>query len=535
MHSPMAAFLAGLALFAVACDEPTRPAIPSQQPLVITVSATTVQVPRTVQALASGEDGTTSWESSDRAVAEVSTSGLVTARFPGAVTITASRANRSAKLELRVTAARLEIGPNPASVAVNGTRALTAIVRDADDAVLDGVPVSWSSASGGVATVDATGLVTGVATGFATIVAAGGGVTGSTRITVGTPDNPFARLAFSSIGTAGNYACGLESQTGFAYCWGDGHAGALGRGDADDTNGPRRVSGGNRFVDLSVGYYGNCAIEGGSGSAYCWGDNHFGSIGDGTLTTRWVPTLVSGGDLHFSAISTSGELTCGVEAETGFGYCWGREGRIGDGTSEQRSIPTAVGSGGARIRFTSITVGGHACGIEAETGRAYCWGPNESGQLGDGTTTARLTPVLVAGGGLRFTSISPGAAFTCGVETQTGAAYCWGANAFGQLGDGTTMTRLDPKRVAGGGVHFATVSSNWDASCGLETETGAAYCWGRSYAGPARLTPTMVGSDGVRFSTISVGGDVCAVEALTGRGYCWGSSLVPILLTFEAP
>jgi len=521
-----------LALFAVACDEPTRPRIPSQQPLVVTASATSVQVPRTVQAFANGGDGTTMWESSDQTVADVSTSGLVTARFPGAVTITASRGNRSATLELRVTATRLEIGPNPASVAVSGTRSLTAIVRDADDAVLERVPVRWSTASGSVATVDATGLVTGVATGFATISAAGGGVAGSIRVMVGTPDNPFAGIAFSRIGTVGNYACGLEAPTGFAYCWGDGHGGALGNGDGDVPDGPHRVSGANRFLDLSVGYYGNCAIEAESLSAYCWGANRFGSAGDGTLTIRSVPTLVSGGNVRFSGISTSGELTCGVEAETGFGYCWGREGRIGDGTLEQRSVPTLVGSGGVGIRFSSITVGGHACGIEAETARAYCWGPNESGQLGDGTTTARLTPVLVAGGELRFTSISPGAAFTCGVEAQTGAAYCWGANALGQLGDGTTTPRLDPKMVAGGGLRFATVSSNWDMSCGLEAETGVGYCWGSTYPGPPRLTPTMVDSDGIRFSNISVGGDACAVEAVTGRGYCWGASLVPTLLAF---
>jgi hypothetical protein len=468
-----------------------------------------------------------SWESSDQAIALVSSSGLVTARFPGEATITVRRGSQSATLTLSVTATRLDVAPDPLSVAVNGTSPLTAIARDADGTALSGVQVSWNTANGSVATVDVAGVVTGIATGITTISATGGGVRGGTTVTVGTPDNPFAQIAFSSIRTVGNYACGLEAKTGLAYCWGDNHSGALGIGQVDGSDTPMSVSPPRRFHSLSVGYYGNCAIEAETGVAFCWGGNEFGSLGDGTFTTRWVPTPVEGGR-RFSSISASGEHSCGVEADTGFGYCWGREGRVGDGTPLRRSVPTLVGTGGTRIRFSSITVDGHACGVEAETGRGYCWGPNESGQLGDGTTIDRLAPTLVAGGRLRFSSISPGRAVTCGLEAQTGSAYCWGSNAFGQLGDGTTTARLGPEIVAGSALRFATVSSRGDMTCAIEAETGVAYCWGLGDAGARRLTPTMVGNgDRIQFSSISVGAGACAVEARTGRGYCWGESLVP--------
>jgi alpha-tubulin suppressor-like RCC1 family protein len=428
-----------------------------------------------------------------------------------------------------VTATQLDVAPSPAGVAVNGTFPLMAIARDADGTAISGVQVSWTTANENVATVDMTGLVTGVATGITMIWATGGGAAGSTRVTVGTPDNPFARIAFSSIHTVGNYACGLEAQTGLAYCWGDNHAGALGIGEVDGSDTPVLVTGTRRFRSLSVGFYGNCAVEAGTGLAYCWGFNRFGDLGDDTFTTRWVPTLVQSGGVRFTSISASGELSCGVAAETGLGYCWGREGRIGDGTLVRRSVPTLVESGGATLRFTSISVGGHACGVEAETGHGYCWGPNESGQLGDGTTIDRLVPTLVAGGRLRFSSISPGDAATCGVEAETGSAYCWGSNAVGQLGDGTTTARLEPA-IAGSALRLATVSSRGDMVCGIEEQTGVAHCWGRGYTGGARLVPTMVGNDRVRFSSISVGGGACAVEAQTGRGYCWGDSLVPTAL-----
>jgi alpha-tubulin suppressor-like RCC1 family protein len=108
------------------------------------------------------------------------------------------------------------------------------------------------------------------------------------------------------------------------------------------------------------------------------------------------------------SITAGGDLACGVEVQTGLGYCWGSNkfGQLGDGTTIDRLVPTLVGGG--HVRFSRIDAGVEdACGIEAQSGLGYCWGSNRVGQLGDGTTVDRLVPTLVGGGNRRFRSIEP--------------------------------------------------------------------------------------------------------------------------------
>jgi len=183
-----------------------------------------------------------------------------------------------------------------------------------------------------------------------------------------------------------------------------------------------------------------------SGAAYCWGSNAFGQLGDGTTTQRLVPTPVAGG-LTFTAVSAGWWHTCGITT-SGAAYCWGNNGFLGDGTNTGRLVPTPVAGG---LTFTTLSAGpGETCGVTT-SGAAYCWGYNAFGQLGDGTTANRLIPTPVAGG-LTFTAVSAGVevetGHACGV-TPGGAAYCWGAsNGAGALGDGTTTDRLVPTLVA---------------------------------------------------------------------------------------
>jgi alpha-tubulin suppressor-like RCC1 family protein len=287
-------------------------------------------------------------------------------------------------------------------------------------------------------------------------------------------------------GVSAGYTCGV-APSGAAYCWGNNGYGQLGDGTTTNQLTPTPVAGGLTFASVHAGAgppriasaY-SCGVTS-SGATYCWGTNFYGQLGDGTTTLRLVPTAVAGG-LTFTTVSVGAAHTCGVTT-SGAAYCWGYngDGRLGDNTTTQRLVPTAVAGG---LTFASVTAGDcHTCAVTT-SGAAYCWGAG--GYIGDGTTTQRLVPTAVAGG-LTFASVDAAAgtgftntAYTCGV-TPSGAAYCWGYNTFGTLGDGTTTQRLVPNAVAGA-LTFAAVRAGGNHTCGVTT-SGAAYCWGLNSSG----------------------------------------------------
>ncbi len=305
------------------------------------------------------------------------------------------------------------------------------------------------------------------------------------------PQAVIGGLKFASISAGQDHTCALTTK-GRAYCWGaNGGANGDGRlGDGTTTasgvNGPQAVIGGLKFVSISAGDLFTCAVTA-RGKAYCWGANGGadgdGRLGDGTTTASGVngPQAVIGG-LKFVSISAGDDHACALTAH-GEAYCWGAnsQGELGDGTtndSYENGPQKVIGN----HTFASLNVsrdGGHnfTCALTVN-GEAYCWGDNEDGQLGDGTTndSHENGPQAVIGG-LRFASINPGESHTCAL-TAKGRAYCWGYNVDGQLGDGTTNDSDEngPQAVIGG-LKFASVRGGESHTCAL-TARGKAYCWG---------------------------------------------------------
>lgn len=335
--------------------------------------------------------------------------------------------------------------------------------------------------------------------------------------------DPQATWAGLPAGTGGT--CGLMT-VGAAFCWGASESGQIGDGTTRRTTIPTAVLGGRTFAALTVGAAHTCGLTA-AGSAWCWGANAAGQLGDGSTANRFVPTEVTGG-VVFTSLFAGDRHTCGLTAQ-GEAYCWGSNeyGQLGDGTAVDRRQPTAVAGG---LTFALLSGGGaHTCGL-TNGGDAYCWGDNQFGALGDGTTANRRQPTAV-GGTVTLLGLTAGAEHTCGWDAN-GAAFCWGRNDRGQLGDGTTAgTARTPAPVAGG-LSFAVVVTGVGSAhtCGL-TPAGAAYCWGANADGQvgdgsvaSRLSPTAV-SGGLVFTDLSVGGShSCGVTSAGGTGYCWGAN-----------
>jgi alpha-tubulin suppressor-like RCC1 family protein/plastocyanin len=403
-----------------------------------------------------------------------------------------------------------------------------------------------------------------------------------------------ANVSWIDVKLGSNYGCGIVS-SGDAYCWGTNVYGQLGNGNTQPSSTPVAVAGGLSFKSIHLGESqslfspNTCGITI-SDLAYCWGDNTYGQLTEGTTSLRSSPVAVAG-SITFSKLAIYNGTICGV-SKAGGAYCWGSaDGRVGDYSGLARRTPFQVlpalsfsqvqpaydhvcglttggdvwcwgsGTGSSPIRvnstetFTKLTAGGSTtCGLTTAgriycwgltwyvvptptgatysggftpvlvgsgqtfndalfgwyfhcalttTQAAYCWGAGESGQLGVGSVVTYAYAPSAVSGGLTFNSLALGNGFGCGVS-DAGNGYCWGANSLGQVGDGTSVTRLAPVPLLPG-VPLASITVNYQSAC-ARTIAGSLYCWGdntygqlgngttssTSATGPIRVTDAMI-------------------------------------------
>lgn len=330
-----------------------------------------------------------------------------------------------------------------------------------------------------------------------------------------------------------------------AFAWGDNYFGQLGNGTSQDDSVPGAVSPGansqSRWSVLSGGGTFSCGVAA-DGSAYCWGENDVGQLGNGTTISNGDDSLpapvlnganASGG---WSFIDGGWNFNCGLGTD-GQAYCWGRgtDGQLGDGSATDDSLPTAVvhGQKPAGQPWSSMSVGyGSVCGISGTA--AYCWGANGSGELGNGSRSFSPTPSPQAVASNRaWASISVGTSHACAVDTG-GSAFCWGQNGSGELGNGLQGSMDDsiPAPVLAGASSgtWTQISAGESTSCGISSDRQL-YCWGDNSMGQLGQggsstddtdIPILVSIPDpvvdVRVAELTV----CATTATDV--YCWGAS-----------
>ena len=364
----------------------------------------------------------------------------------------------------------------------------------------------------------------------------------------------------SSVSAGYRHTCALLTG-GAVKCWGDNESGQLGDGTTTDSSTPVSVDAITNAGAISTRGMHTCALLTG-GTLECWGLNNDAQLGDGKttpdgFTDSLTPVLVKGvggvGSLTNATAVAAGDFnTCALLSGGTSGgpiTCWGDNGfgQLGDGVGQPGDLranhgylevdditpltdgdlhdfsPTPVQVG----RITNAVVvslgASHACALLAG-GTVQCWGNNDDGQLGDGTTTNHSNPVRV----IRLTdasAISAGASHSC-IVLSDGPVECWGNNHYGQLGDGTTTDSSTPVPVSGI-TNASSVSAGADHSCALLSD-GTVRCWGRNNYGQLGDGTTTDSSTPVSVSTITTAiaisvGDYQTCALLSGGTVkCWG-------------
>jgi alpha-tubulin suppressor-like RCC1 family protein len=325
----------------------------------------------------------------------------------------------------------------------------------------------------------------------------------------------------------GAHACALTTD-GQARCWGANDHGQLGSGDLADSVAPRAVVDASgvaltEIVELSAGESHTCAVRR-DGTLLCWGDGEDGQLGTGpgmTGAANPTPTLV--GLTTVAQVAAGGRHTCAALAD-GRAYCFGANdaGQLGQAGAGATAPEPVTLAGAAQLTTATALAAGDAftCALDKNGGR-LCFGANDSGQLGDGTTLAKSIATPIAGTAL---ALAAGGALLCLLD-ENHTPRCSGANAFGQTGQPPSPSVLTPMAVAGA-AGIATLAVGRDHAC-ARRDDGVVLCWGNDDLGQlgdgkseARSTPQPIEAT-APMGTLAAGrGFACAA---TAEGVsCWG-------------
>lgn len=327
----------------------------------------------------------------------------------------------------------------------------------------------------------------------------------------------------------GDHSCAAID--GSAFCWGRNTSGEIGDGTKTSAPLPVRVNGlPGTVTSIAAGDSHTCAIV--ASEVWCWGSAGMGALGPGANVDSVVPVKVElpAPALHVDA----GELfTCALAGNSRI-YCWGKNdhGRLGDGTTVSHKTPSAVvDATGIRSDFAQLSADAdHACAI-TRTGDPFCWGHNDNGALGDptaGDQSSHAVPV----GGLpgKAESISIGGWHAC--ARVGGGAFCWGTGAAGELGNGGTSHSTAPVPVIGHGsnvslLHASGGPDDGDSTCAARD--GTVSCWGNGHFGrlgdgttTSRGTPAPVSALPAPATALAGGQNHWCAALTTGDVMCWG-------------
>ncbi|KOO32036.1 regulator of chromosome condensation rcc1 [Chrysochromulina tobinii] len=320
-----------------------------------------------------------------------------------------------------------------------------------------------------------------------------------TTITRSTPTTINVGGAVGLLALGWYHTCAYVTNSALLKCWGFNSNGQLGDSTTTNRYTPTTINVGGAVGLLALGYLHTCAYVTASTLLKCWGYNNYGQLGDSTTTTRYTPTTINvGGAVGLLAL---GEYhTCAYVTTGALLKCWGWNafGQLGLGHTADRTTPITINVGGA---VGLLALGDrHTCAYVIDSALLKCWGRNNNGQLGDGTTTNRNTPITINVGGA-VGLLALGGSHTCAYVTSSALLKCWGYNYYGQLGDGTTINRYTPTTTINVGGAVGLLALGYYHTCAYVTAGTLLKCLGWNYYGQLgdgtttnRISPTLLHS-----------------------------------------
>jgi alpha-tubulin suppressor-like RCC1 family protein len=281
--------------------------------------------------------------------------------------------------------------------------------------------------------------------------------------------------------SAGGYHTAAIRDNGTAWAWGRNNYGQLGDNSTTSKSSPVSVVGGfTDWVQIDAGALHTVAIRS-NGTAWAWGSNGNGRLGDNSTTNTSSPVSVVGGYTDWVQIRGGRFHTAAIRANgTAWAWGWNGYGQLGDNSTTSRRSPVSVVGGYTDWVQIDACFSFHTAAIRAN-GTAWAWGRNGNGQLGDNSTTNRSSPVSVVGGYTDWVQISAGGYHNAAIRAN-GTAWAWGRNASGQLGTNNTTNTSSPVSVVGGFTDWVQIDGGGYHTFALRAN-GTAWAWGSNSNG----------------------------------------------------
>ena len=272
-----------------------------------------------------------------------------------------------------------------------------------------------------------------------------------------------------------------------------------------------------------------CGIRANDSRVLCWGYGDSGRLGDGEIDNNLEPNLTTDFSAYTS-VSVGSIHTCGIRANDSRVLCWGDNyyGQLGNGTTTDSIIPILTSDSSA---YSSVSAGQyHTCGIRANDSRVLCWGESLSGRLGDGQNGVDVLNPNITTDSSAYSSISAGSLHTCGIRANDSRVLCWGESDYGRLGDGSSGDNLNPN-VTTDTSPYTSINAGSDHTCGIRQNDSRVLCWGLGTSGQRGDGQTLlnqfnpnVTTDLSAYASISVGNlHACGIRVNDSRVLCWGS------------